>query len=402
MCPIMQQVHGLDSAPGVVSVNHALIASWVKIEQAGGRTPGNVLADDVADLVFDEAHALEDSLTSAWTESVDAHELDILVSALSPRSRLLRALRSRAKGDAAFEEATQSIAVATTGVADAGRVLAQAVHTYLHEYSGKADAVVLSAGIVTSRPEFRSLRQAASDARYGLIQLAKAVSALRNSLSDVRGSGSEQRRLRGYAERLSTAIELLATLNDLPDNHLWVYRLATEEDDSAAWVYERIPIHVFPKFQQSVVDHTHSTVLCSATLTVQHRFDYLASRLGISIDADPKDGQFRGLTLRSPFDYARQSVVVLTNHLPIPIPENEREFCEEMAADQAGFLSLSGGRTLSLFAARKRMEAVVEGGCAVEQSNSRNAESRSSSKTSKVALKSNTGSAPNLAPPFTD
>jgi ATP-dependent DNA helicase RecQ len=361
MCPIMQQVRGLDSAPGVVSVNHALIASWVKIEQAGGHAPGNVLADDTADLVFDEAHALEDSLTSAWTESIDALELDILVSALSPRSRLLRALGSRAKGSASFAAASQSIEAAAAAVANAGTSLTQAVHTYLHEYSGKADAVVLSAGIVTNRPEFRTLRQAASSARYGLIQLAKAVSVLRQSLSEVSGTGSEQRRLRGYAERLDSAIELLATLNDLPDNHLWVYRLATEEDDPAAWIYERIPIHVFPEFQQSVVDHTHSTVLCSATLTVQHRFDYLASRLGISIDPQPKDDQFRALTLRSPFDYAKQSVVVLTNHLPIPIPENEREFCEEMAADQAGFLSLSGGKTLSLFAARKRMEAVVEG-----------------------------------------
>lgn len=361
VCPIMQQVQGIESAPGVVSVNHALIASWVKVATDGTRGPGNVLADGTADIVFDEAHALEDSLTSAWTESVDALELEILVKALSPRSRLLRTLRSRTKGSSAFAEASQAVGVATTGVEDAAKTLAQAVATYLHEYSGKADAAVLSAGVVTNRPEFRALRQAASGVRYWLIQLDKAVSAIRQSLSDVRGTGSEERRLKGYAERLDTAIELLATVNDLPDNHLWVYRLAAEDDDPAAWTYERIPIHVFPEFQQMIVDRTHSTVLCSATLTVEHRFDYLASRLGIAIDPAPTDGQFRALTLRSPFDYGKQSLVVLTSHLPVPIPDNEREFCEEMAADQAGFLSLSGGKTLTLFAARKRMEDIAEG-----------------------------------------
>ncbi|WP_293240458.1 RecQ family ATP-dependent DNA helicase [Mycolicibacterium sp.] len=359
ICPIMQQVRGLAGAPGVVSVNHALIASWVKLAEGGGQAPGDVLADDTADLVFDEAHALEDSLTSAWTENIDALELDILVTSLSPRSRLLRTLRSKTKESPLFVDASHALASATAMVVEAGTVLTQAIMTYLHEYSGKADSVVLSAGLVTNRPEFRALRQAASSTRYWLIQLAKGVSALRQSISEVRGTRSEHQRLRGYAERLDSAIELLGTVNDLPDDHLWVYRLATEEDDPAAWTYERIPIHVFPQFQQSVVDRTHSTVLCSATLTVQHRFDYLASRLGIAIDPEPKDGQFRALTLRSPFDYAKQSVVVLTNHLPIPIPENEREFCEEMAADQAGFLSLSGGKTLSLFAARKRMDAVV-------------------------------------------
>lgn len=140
-----------------------------------------------------------------------------------------------------------------------------------------------------------------------------------------------------------------------------MYRLSAHEDDAAAWCFERLPIHVFPEFQQGVVDRSHSTVLCSATLTVEHRFDYIASRLGISISSDADAGSFRGLTLPSPFDYKQQSKVILTNHLPIPIPVNEREFCEEMAADQAGFLSLAGGKTLSLFAARSRMEAIADG-----------------------------------------
>ncbi|MCU1695841.1 MAG: ATP-dependent helicase [Mycobacterium sp.] len=360
-CPLMQQIHGLDKTPGVVSVNHALIASWVKIEREGGHAPGNVLTESTADLVFDEAHALEDTLTAAWTERVDALELEILVNSLSTRSRLMRQLRSRARGDESFDTASRTVTTATAEVTTAGVELAQAIATYLHEFAGKADSTVLRAGVVNNRPEFRVLRQAAARARYALIQLAKGVTALRQSLSNISGTGSEQQRLRGYSERLDTAIELLGTVSELPDSHLWVYRLAAEDDDPAAWTYERIPIHVFPEFEQSVVGRTHSTVLCSATLTVQHRFDYLASRLGITIDPEPRDGAFRALTLRSPFDYAEQSLVILTNHLPVPIPDNEREFCEEMAADQAGFLSLSGGKTLTLFAARKRMEAVAAG-----------------------------------------
>ena len=90
ICPLMQQIRGLEKSPGVVSVNHALIASWVRIQANGGKAPGDVLAESRADLVFDEAHALEDSLTAAWTERVDALELQILVNSLSPRSRLMK------------------------------------------------------------------------------------------------------------------------------------------------------------------------------------------------------------------------------------------------------------------------------------------------------------------------
>lgn len=357
VCPMMQQLTGLEKKPGVMSVNHALVASWVKTDHS----PGDVLADAKADLVFDEAHALEDSLTAAWTERVDALELEILVNSLSPRSRLMRAIRSHIGADASSVEAIQAIAIGRAQVRDTRTALAGAIAGYLHEYAGKSDSVVLSTGVVTGRPEFRALRQAAITVRYGLIQLARAVSAVRSTLTGRPGAGSAQRRLNGYFERLNQAIELLNTLQDLPDSHLWVYRISAEEEDPAAWTYERLPIHVFPEFQQSIVDRTHSAVLTSATLTVEHRFDYLASRLGVTIDPDPAAGSFRALTLRSPFDYAKQSTVVLTSHLPVPIPMNEREFCEEMAADQTGFLSLSGGRSLTLFAARTRMEAVAAG-----------------------------------------
>lgn len=361
LCPLMQQLDGIDKSPGVVSLNHALIASWVKLQQAGNRAPGDVLGEGRADLVFDEAHALEDSLTAAWTQTIDALELEILSNSLSRRSRLMRDIRARARGDAAVEEAIQSTASAVAQVRPAGTELATAIDTYLHEYAGKADAAVLRSGVVDGRPEFRILRQAASAVRYQLIQLAKAVNSLRNSLADIEGTGSAWQRLRGYSERLDNAIDLLETLGPLPDSHLWVYRLSAEEDDPAAWTYERLPIHIFPEFKQWVVDRTHSTVLCSATLTVEQRFDYLASRLGVTISPDPGKDSFRSLRLQSPFDYQTQSLVVLTNHLPIPIPVNEREFCEEMAADQAGFLSISGGKALALFAARKRMEAVADG-----------------------------------------
>lgn len=361
VCPLMQQVKDLDKSPGVLSVNHALIASWVKIKQHGGHTPGDVLEDRRTDLIFDEAHVLEDSLTAAWTERVDAIELEILVNVLSRRSRLVRGIQSKAGGSSVIRDAIDSAAAACTQIRSAAAEFADAIDTYLHEYAGKSDVAVLQSGVVNNRPEYRALRQSASSVRYALVQLAKAVGSLRSSLAETSGVQSARQRLRGYAERLENAIYLLDAVSTLPDSHLWVYRLSADEDDAATWTFERLPIHVFPEFKHELVDRTHSTVLCSATLTVERRFDYIASRLGIRITPDAGDDSFRGLTLRSPFDYKAQSKVILTNHLPIPIPVNEREFCEEMAADQAGFLSLSGGKTLSLFAARSRMEAVADG-----------------------------------------
>ncbi len=222
----------------------------MKVDRQGGLAPGDVLDQNRADLVFDEAHALEDSLTAAWTERVDAIELEIVVNVLSRRSRLLRDIRSKAGGRPAATDAIKAVAAAASQIPPAADALAQAIDTYLHEYGGKSDSAVLQSGVVNSRPEFRLLRQTTASVRYALIQLAKTVNALRSSLDEVRGLNSARQRLRGYSERISNAIDLLDTVGTLPDSHLWVYRLSAHEDDAAAWCFERLPIHVFPEFQQ--------------------------------------------------------------------------------------------------------------------------------------------------------
>lgn len=357
VCPLMQRLDGIAERPGVISVSHALVASWVRLREEGLRAPGDVFEPGQADLVFDEAHTLEDTLTAAWTERIDGLDLELVARAVGRSSRLMRRVRRLDPGGVT-RAARAELASSAEGVRAATATLRGALEVYVHEYGGDREAAVLSHGLVDSRPEFRAIRQAAIALRGVLGDHRRRLTELTTSLATIDGAASLRRRVFDLDQRCERAVKLLRSLNDLPDPHRWVHRIAMATDDADDWVYERIPIHVFPSFEQSVVDHARSTVLTSATLTVEQRFDYLGSRLGILFD-DEAPGAFRRLVLDSPFDYAAQSMVVLTNHLPVPVPVNEREFCEEVAADQVGFLSLSRGRALALFAARRRMELVA-------------------------------------------
>ena len=357
ICPVVQQSEGLTTTPGVVSVNHALMAAWVTATQA----PGDILTDKRADVVFDEAHTLEDSLTAAWTGRVDAIDLEILVNSLRPRSRMMRDIQARAGGEPATKQAIDSVATSSNAIRSAGAEFTNAITTYLHEYGGKSQTAVLRSGIVDPRPEFRVLRQSASTLRYALLQLSKAVAALSQSLREISGLTSARRRLAGHSDRIENAVDLLSTLGSLPDSHLWVYRLAAEEDDPDAGSTSGYLSMCSPSFSNTSSTSTHSTVLCSATLTVEQRFDFLASRLGIRIEAATRWDAFRACyyTHRSTTQPSRKSC--LPTIYRFPSRSNEREFCEDMAADQVGFLSLSGGKTLALFAARSRMEVIADG-----------------------------------------
>jgi ATP-dependent DNA helicase RecQ len=359
-CPLMRRLDGVDANPGVISVNHAVIAAWVKAARDGRRAPGDVLGEQRSSIIFDEAHTIEDSLTSAWTDTLDALTVQVEARMLLARSGLLRRAMRAARGK---HVALASIADVRASIDDLlahGEKMTVAVTNYLHEYGGRQSTTVLNAGLVTARPEYIALRQAAGTARWAARKLVAALISLRQEIQAAELPASLARRSDFHIERLQDAADLFGSLQELPDPHLWVHKVQAEPNDHASWTYERVPIHVYPNFEGEIVSKASSVVLTSATLTVEHRFDFLGSRLGIRLDDSGEGHAFETLRLSSPFDYRANSLVILTNHLPVPVPTNEREFVEEMAADQVGFLSISGGKALTLFAARSRMERVAE------------------------------------------
>ena len=51
-CPLLKRLEGLDKNPGLLSVNHAVVASWVKAVRDGRRAPGDVLEDGRAAIIW--------------------------------------------------------------------------------------------------------------------------------------------------------------------------------------------------------------------------------------------------------------------------------------------------------------------------------------------------------------
>lgn len=409
-CPLFHRLRGLDAAPGVLSVNHALVASWVaalsngqgtRVESGGSvdagdadspngpdpdrelRAPADVLARGDADLVFDEAHELEDTFTGAWTETLSEFDLSAMVGSLGGRRGPIRLARdaTRALGHPSeVREAVKALRRATDGLRKETDRLGDAVRTYVHEYGGRGGEAVLQAGITERRPEFRqAVRPASVGLRITLLEVRRSASTLIEALRSAAQTspsrppsvGAALSRLFAVVRQLDGPIELAQSLRDVEDPHLWVHRLTVDRRDevgeggsapaAAPWSYERLPIYIGERFQREVVAPAHSVVLTSATLRTGGTFDFIGQRLGVTVEPGVDDPElFQGLVLASPFDHARQSALVLTNHLPVPVPAAEQEFCEELAADQVGFLSLSGGKALVLFAARARMQTVAD------------------------------------------
>ena len=107
------------------------------------------------------------------------------------------------------------------------------------------------------------------------------------------------------------------------------------------------PIDVSAIVRDLLVDRMRTTVLTSATLTVDGRFDYVRGRLGI---ADANE-----VRVPSEFDYARQSLLYLPNNMPDP---REPSFNDAAAREVVALLQRSRGRAFVLFTSYASLRSV--------------------------------------------
>ncbi len=99
--------------------------------------------------------------------------------------------------------------------------------------------------------------------------------------------------------------------------------------------------------RELLIDKMRSTVLTSATLTVDGGFDYIKARLGIRGAAEVR--------LQSEFDFARQTILYLPQRMPDPRDES---FALAAGRQVTEILKRTRGRAFVLFTSYATMRAV--------------------------------------------
>nr|WP_277626730.1 ATP-dependent DNA helicase [Arsenicicoccus piscis] len=97
-----------------------------------------------------------------------------------------------------------------------------------------------------------------------------------------------------------------------------------------------------------------TVVLTSATLELGGSFNAVAGTIGLRGDGAPA---WEGLDVGSPFDYPKQAIAYVANHLPPP----GRDGMADATLDEIeALVRASGGRALGLFSSRRAAEAATE------------------------------------------
>ena len=391
--PVWDSLDGLDfyrralqalKTAHVAVLNHALLAT-------GPDLP------DGFNLVIDEAHDLEDSVTSAATLAVGVEHLERLCDALwdSVSRRGLAARLAAATGVGLRDPKIDAIRQAVTRARTSIEQFASPLIEYVRDRTGvtREEATRYGAsyrirrGVDTDHPAYQAVRQTGRAMRGALRHVATTLEGItvpedlvgryrRGALEDeLARLGLEARQAAELVDsvlRASDQLRLFGDDSDDLDLIQWINiaeisfavanrerfdtqdgsgrRGAREREGAWRWSLIRAPLSV-AGLLADLWDSCRSIVLTSATLRAGDDFGYLVGRLGL--------GAVESRVIGSPFEnLSEQHLLLLTDYLPAPRGRLMDRFTETEATEIPRLCVASDGGALALMTARARLDFV--------------------------------------------
>ena len=307
----------------VVIVNHHLLCADASVRKSAY---GEVIPA-FSRAILDEAHQLEDVATQYFGFSFSNYRVE----------ELARDVERLVVPD---EKAKSQIAKAIETLRDRGRAFFTEV-AFAHRSDGR------------TKNEERVRATPAS-----LAQVGDAAADLTGALDVVEASVLKAVRLKPEAtadndDATSDAATLARRAGELRDDLRFLLRGGDEE-----YVYfvefrgrgtflRASPIDVSAIVREQLLDRLRTTVLTSATLTVDGTFGYVRSRLGID--------RANEVRLASEFDFRRQAILYLPRRMPDP---REDSFASAAGREVVQILRRTEGRAFVLFTSYATMRAV--------------------------------------------
>ncbi|HET7696397.1 MAG TPA: ATP-dependent DNA helicase [Vicinamibacterales bacterium] len=301
----------------VVIVNHHLLCADASVRQSAF---GEVIPS-CRYAIVDEAHQLEDVATQYFGRMISNYRFDDYARDVD------RALSTRQIPD---PDAADALRDDVENVRDAARLFFGTLQMVRFDVKAGTESRIRVTAAQLERlvPEATSLTRSL-EAIEATITLTKDIS------EDVIALGRRAADLREDVRFLTRA-----------DDPGHVYYL----DIRGRGVFLRAsPIDVSDIVREMLLDRMQATVLTSATLTVDGRFEYVRGRLGIRNAHETR--------LASEFDYRRQAILYLPKKMPDP---RSSEFVAAAGREVVEILKRTDGRAFVLFTSYNNLRQVHE------------------------------------------
>jgi ATP-dependent DNA helicase DinG len=359
-CFFYRARHAAESAHLVI-VNHALLLSDVAVDRYGGR-----VLPEYQYLIVDEAHHLEAAITRQLSYEAEQRTVERILNELARPVGLKRYagflgdLLSRCRGVIPPDR----WAILQDHVAHLQRQIEAAITT-LYAFFNVLGDFLRQYALRPQRGDYdqrlrltRSLRvqPAWSDVEMTWDNLSAQLYRVANDLEKLCGGLGELdsydipdldgliQECAGYLARLQESRGQINACIAEPDQAAIYW--ANVAHGAERVILHAAPLHVGSLVEEHLFHAKKSVILTSATLTTDGRFDFIRERLS-AFDVDE-------LTVGSPFDFKRSTLV----YLPIDIPEPNQPYYQKAVEEALVALCRAAeGRTLVLFTSYSQLRA---------------------------------------------
>ncbi len=347
-------------------VNHHLLLSDLQLRSLLPDESSSGILPRASRLVIDEAHHLEDVTTDHFGAAVTARRIERLLWRLQhPRTAargVLPALREKLLALTAPEDRLTAKGAARwidenlrRRIPELGRDAERCFDRLLLEV-----AALLPRAAESDEQQLRvvaELREApvwrVVDASLGkLVRSCDAFSAEVEPVLERIGLLSPAAaeatlflttQLEALAGRLAAiALDLGTFLDDSPDLCRW-FAVRRRGGQPPALELACAPVEAGPRLRDTLFQTFESVVMTSATLSVEHRFDFFAERVGLSL---LPEGRVETLRLDSPYHFPDQALIAIPADVPAPDTPGYESALHEVIART---IEASGGGAFVLF-----------------------------------------------------
>lgn len=339
VCPFYRARRATEEAH-IIIINHALLVSDI-ISQ-------NRVLPDYKHLIIDEAHQLEDAVTSGLSLQLDQTALLRRLNELgSPNSGIMGDLLARIRTELSakkllkLESFMQNIASSLQEMGHLIRQYFTHIYQFLEDTNNMRQYQVRINDALRSRPQFMPVKDTwhTLNEYFEIIteSLGHLVAYMDRLQDDISVSYTDSiNSLSAAAQYLATSRKTLYEFTSDPsDNQVyWV----SGHDNITRLTLHSAPIHVGQMLEDYIWQSKQTVILTSATLRTDTGFDYLNDRLY----ADNMERQILG----SPFDYKKSTLLFVPTDMPLPNESGYQSMVERGIIELAAALD---GRVMVLF-----------------------------------------------------
>ena len=334
----------------IVITNHALLIADARIDNRALPAYGN--------LIVDEAHHLEDAITSGLTRHIDQTQILSRLRDLGNRSAgVLGELLGG--GRKFFPSAeTERLSVFIDSIDETVELMRRFIRQYfraLHDFASnqRADNRYAMRLLNSHRDagDFAAVSAAWKHLGAYLLAVTDALERLCSALPryaeyDMPGFPDISSEINGSRRYLADLHEQLEGFTQTPDAKS-VYSL-TAGERALRLSLQIAPLHVGPMMEEYLNQRMESIILTSATLQTQDNFDHIKERL--------HSESFRSIAVGSPFDYRQSTLVYVPQD--IPEPKAHRDYQRMVGRGVIELADALDGRMLVLFTSYAQLREV--------------------------------------------